>query len=574
MFVLSGFAFIAGVVTILSPCILPLLPIILSSSTAGSKRRPFGVVFGFIASFTFFTLFLTSIVKVTGLSADFLRNFAIIVLLGFGVSMLLPQTQVLLEKSFTSLSSKAPQPKRRSGFKGGVLVGISLGLIWTPCVGPILASVISLALTGSVTGTAFLITLAYSIGTGLPMLAIIFGGRQLLQRVPWLLRNTAIIKKVFGVLMILTSIGIFYNIDRSFQTYILDKFPSYGTGLTEIEDNETVRQELEKVDEQTINDENMGQPMDEFIDSEKLIAPDLILGGSWLNSDPLTISELKGKVVLVDFWTYTCINCIRTLPYVQSWQEKYSDKGLVIIGVHAPEFEFEKKSANVQKAIEDFGLTYPVMQDNDFRTWRAYDNHYWPAKYLIDKDGRIRYTHFGEGKYDESEKWIQKLLDEAGQEVNDSINNATYSISALTPELYFGYWRIDYLASPEKLVKDQVITYSSPNSLPQHHFSYEGDWKIARQHAIPGEKSKLILNYEAKNVFLVMRPLEKKATVSVSLDGATVSEKDLGDDLKDGQVIVDTDRLYSIIQSNSSGIHELTLEFPDGGVELYAFTFG
>ncbi len=575
MFVLAGFAFVAGVVTILSPCILPLLPIILSSSTSGSKKRPFGVVTGFVVSFTFFTLFLSTIVSATGLSAGFLRNLAVVILIGFGLSLLIPKTQELLEKLFTNLSNKTPQQRERSGFGGGVIVGISLGLIWTPCVGPILASVISLALTGTVSGTALIIALAYSIGTGLPMLAIIFGGRQLLQKVPWLLRNTSKIQKAFGLLMIVTAVGILFNVDRTFQSYILEKFPNYGLGLTQIEDNETVQKELDNLDNQNIKEEDMGKPMDEFMDDESVRAPELISGGSWFNSEPLKISELKGRVVLVDFWTYTCINCIRTLPYIENWYEKYQDKGLVIVGVHTPEFEFEKNPDNVMKAIKDFGLTYPIMQDNDYKTWRAYSNHYWPAKYLIDKDGKIRYTHFGEGKYDESEKWIQILLEETGSDVqSDAISNQEYDINSRTPELYLGYSRIAALASPERISANKVSQYSLPSKLPDNTFAYVGDWKLNSEYAIPEAGSSLVLNYESQNVFLVMRSQDGPAKILIRLDGNALDSNMAGVDLVDSGVTVDIDRLYTLVQADSPGQHQLTLEFPEGGVELYAFTFG
>ncbi|MDP3964980.1 MAG: cytochrome c biogenesis CcdA family protein, partial [bacterium] len=288
MILLAGFAFLAGVVTILSPCILPLLPIILSSSVTGSKKRPVGVVLGFVLSFTFFTLFLSAIVRATNLSADALRTLSVVILIAFGASLLFPRFQQWMERLFTKLSSVAPQ-RQGSGLSGGILVGVSLGLIWTPCVGPILASVISLALTGSVSGAAVIITLAYALGTGLPMLAIMFGGRALLQKAPWLMRNTGKIQKAFGILMIITAIGIFYNVDRTFQSYILDKFPNYGVGLTSFEDNEAVKENLQSLDSET--DENdIGKPMDELMGDKFMEAPELIPGGEWFNSEPLTLS--------------------------------------------------------------------------------------------------------------------------------------------------------------------------------------------------------------------------------------------------------------------------------------------
>src|SRR3989344_9651039 len=374
MILLFGFAFLAGIVTILSPCILPVLPVVLSGGISGGKQRPLGIVAGFISSFTFFTLFLTSIVRATGVSPDALRSVSVVVIIAFGLSLLVPKLQAFIEQFLSRVSSLAKRTER-SDFAGGIFIGASLGLVWTPCVGPILASVISLALTGTVTTTAFFITLAYSIGTAIPMLAIVWGGRALLQKVPWLVASTGKIQKIFGLLMILTALAIATNLDRKFQTYILTTFPQYGVGLTKLEDNPIVKKQL--VDMQT---------------NDRQTAPELTAGGQWFNSEPLTLSQLKGKVVLVDFWTYTCINCIRTLPYLKNWYAKYKDKGFVIIGVHTPEFEFEKDASNVARAIADFGLEYPVMQDNDYATWRAYDNRYWAAKYLIDKEGKIRYT--------------------------------------------------------------------------------------------------------------------------------------------------------------------------------------
>ncbi|MBI4062443.1 cytochrome c biogenesis protein DipZ [Candidatus Gottesmanbacteria bacterium] len=552
MVLLLGFAFLAGIVTILSPCILPVLPVVLSGGISGGKQRPLGIVAGFIASFTFFTLFLTSIVRATGISPDALRLLSVVIIIAFGLSLLIPKFQSIFERLATKLTSLVPKNNQRQDFGGGVLIGVSLGLVWTPCVGPILASVISLALTGTVTTTAFFITLAYSIGTAIPMLAIIWGGRQLLQKVPWLVASTGKIQKAFGVLMILTALAIATNQDRKFQTYILEKFPQYGVGLTKFEDNPEVKKQL--VDMTTSNLER---------------APELIAGGQWFNSESLTLSQLRGKVVLIDFWTYTCINCIRTLPYLKNWYSKYKDKGLVIIGVHTPEFEFEKDPNNVARAIADFGLEYPVMQDNDYATWRAYDNRYWPAKYLIDKDGKIRYTHFGEGAYDETEKVIQELLGSTG-----TINNPKYSVGARTPELYLGYSRIVYFASPEGIKDDVEAQYSIPKTISRNTFAYGGTWIVGDERAMPTKSASLLLNFDAQEVFLVMRP--KPGTtghVAVSLDGE-MAGSNAGEDVENNIVTVDSDRLYKLIKLPSAGAHLLRLDFLDGDLELYAFTFG
>src|SRR3990172_3042262 len=299
MVLLLVFAFLAGVVTILSPCILPILPVVLSSSLTGGKKRPLGVVAGFIISFTFFTLFLSLIVKSLGIPADFLRSFSIIVIALFGIGLLLPNFQALLERLFTTFSRFSPKLNQNSGFSGGLLIGASVGLVWTPCVGPILASIISLAITGTVSGQAALITFFYSFGTAIPMLAIVFGGRNLLNKVPWLLRNTAKIQKVFVVLMILIALAIFFNFDRKFQTYILDKFPNYGAGLISFESNSFIKDELKNLRGDGITDEDlpagrqgMGKPAFELLD-DGVNAPELIPGGEWFGSPPLTIKSLR-----------------------------------------------------------------------------------------------------------------------------------------------------------------------------------------------------------------------------------------------------------------------------------------
>lgn len=575
MIILIAFAFLAGIITVLSPCILPILPIILTSSIGGvntGKSRPMGVVTGFILSFTFFTLFLSTIVRLSGIPAETLRFVSVLVVAGFGISLLVPQFQVIVEKLFSKFAGFMPNNQGRTGFGGGLIIGFSVGLLWTPCVGPILASVISLAITGAVTFDAFLITLAYSLGTAIPMFLIMLGGQNVLRRVPWLLSNLGRIQKLFGVVMILTAIGIFFNVDRKFQTFVLNTFPQYGTGLTRFEDNELIRNQLDKKSGREVKQEDIGKPMYDLIEPKGVKAPEIISGGVWFNSKPLTLDQLKGKVVIIDFWTYSCINCQRTLPYLRDWNDKYKDKGLVIIGVHAPEFEFEKSEKNVTQAIKDFKLTYPIVQDNDFATWRAYSNRYWPAKYFIDKEGYIRYSHFGEGGYDESEKVIQELLKEAGAtDVSSEINNPTYQIQAKTPEIYLGYGRIDHFASPEAMKKDALGTYTAPQNIKNNEFAYSGNWNVMEEYANPQKGSVLRLNFDAKEVFLVMRSKGTTAKVKVYLDD---NMQDFGEHNINGVVTVDNDQLYKLINLSTPGRHILRLEFEDNNAELFAFTFG
>lgn len=583
MLLLIIFAFLAGIVTVLSPCILPVLPIVLSGSVTGGKKRPFGIMTGFVLSFTFFTLFLSTIVQATGVSADLLRNFSIVIIGLFGIFLIFPQAQGLFEKLFQHLSRFTPT-QAGDGFGSGLAVGMSLGLLWTPCVGPILAAIISLALSGTVTGSAVLITLAYALGTALPMTAVIYGGRNLLTRIPGLLEHTAHIQRGFGVIMILTAMAIFMNWDRQFQTWVLTQFPAYGTGLTKFEEIDIVRQQLDRLrpEDMKMKPEDMGKPLFEMQTEEHRslpilgTAPEIIPGGEWYNTEPFTLAELQAqeKVVLIDFWTYSCINCIRTLPYLKDWHEKYAEQGLVIVGVHAPEFEFEKNAQNVAEAIEDFALQYPVVQDNDFATWRAYNNRYWPAKYLIDKQGNVRYTHFGEGKYTETENAIRELLDESPLETTAEEASTNRH---QTPETYLGYLRAQSYVQGEQLRPDATTDLEARGILPEDSVELDGEWFLAEEYVVAREDgATLSLNFLGSQVYLVMDTEDASPhQVRILLDGEPLPEKYYTDDMDDeGVITVDSAKKYDIVDLGEDyGRHTVTLEFEEG-VQAFAFTFG
>jgi len=546
MLILIFFALAAGIVTILSPCILPVLPIVLSGSIITGRRRPFAIFTGFILSFTFFTLFLSAIVRATGLPPDTLRTLAILIIAIFGISLI---TNI----EFFTFSFV---PKTTNGF----LLGMSLGLVWAPCVGPILASVIALAITGTVNGATFFITLAYAIGTAIPLFAILYGGRNMVQKIP----NPANIQKFFGILMVLIAIAMALNLDRKFQIYVLAVFPKYGSGLTSIETIPQVLDAIKKLQKSPADTSSQGKPLFNVLQSSMNNAPELTGGQEWFNSKPLALKNLRGKVVMVDFWTYTCINCIRTLPYTKAWYEKYKDKGFVIIGVHTPEFEFEKDAGNVGRAVKDFGITYPVVQDNNYAIWNAYGNQYWPADYLINKEGKIVDTHFGEGDYDATEKKIQSLLN-----VDMPIHNPASNIHTQTPETYVGLSRLGALASPEQPVAGQTQNYTVPDPLPYNTFAFGGAWTESSDRAMPSGSAlgaaQLLYHFDATNVYLVMRPRVAgiSGKVQIYLDGTLRNE-----------LIVDTDRLYDIVKLPAQGEHILQLKFLDSNLELYAFTFG
>lgn len=572
MLVLLAFAFIAGVVTILSPCILPILPIVLSGAVGGSKRKPLGIILGFVVSFTFFTLFLTKLVQLTGISPDALRIVAGVVLLVFGMTLFIPSFTVLMEKMFSKLSVFAPKANPNAGFFGGFVIGLSVGLIWTPCVGPILASVIALAATSTVTTITFLITFAYALGSAIPMFFIMYGGRSLLNKAPGLVQNSDKIQKAFGVLMIILSIAIFTNLDRQFESYIAST--PYGANLTSLEQNDLVTEQLNAL---------KGKKAQTGGDSSALLnantpAPEFTGLTKWLNPEKAqTIAGLKGKVVLVDFWTYTCINCIRTLPHVTSWYDKYNKEGFVVIGVHTPEFPFEKETKNVQQAIKQYNIHYPVAQDNDYATWNAYGNQFWPAEYLIDAKGTIRRTHFGEGEYDKMEEAIQALLKENGAKVTSKIDTMSDNTPGtnISPETYLGNNRmLDYY--PGSRAQSGTHDFVLANNIPENKFSLGGEWTINDKEAVSGKNATLEYNFNASKVHLVLRPGKAKQPVKVRvlLDGKPVNATIAGQDVKDGIVTIDEDRLYTLIDlKGKTENHSLKLEFLTPGTEAYAFTF-
>ncbi len=555
MIVLMFFAFLAGIVTILSPCILPVLPIILSGSISGGKWRPLGVVLGFVSSFTFFAVFAFGLSQLLGFSTEFLRTLSVLLLFLFGLSLFFEKVQFYIE---SIVSRWMPSSGARyEGFWGGIVLGLSLGFIWTPCVGPILASVLTLAATQQVSYQLVAIAASYSLGSALPMLAISYGGKRILHVLPLFRSKSLFIQKVFGVIICLMAILIHFNIDRDFQTAFLDRFPGYGSALTRFENNDYVKMKIDELKKE----KGVSFKKDSSVGYD---APnkDFVGGTRWLNSEPLSLNtSLKGKVVLVDFWTYTCINCIRTLPYLVKWYDTYKDDGFVIVGVHSPEFEFEKKESNVREAMKKYGITYPVVQDNEFAIWRSYNNRYWPAHYLIDREGRVRMEHFGEGAYEETEKMIQDLLD-VQKPIPQLEGDADQQ--QRTPETYVGYERLERLRAGQSIVKHVSHRYTSSSYLGTDEWAFEGMWTVGPEYATSQKKSSIHMKFRGKDVFLVMRPEESAGSVRVQvlIDGVVSKEIDVRDD-----------DMYQLVKGDVYGEHELEVVF-DGKVHVYAFTFG
>lgn len=587
MVLLIAFSFLAGIVTVLSPCILPVLPVVLSGSVGGGKARPLGIIAGFVLSFSIFTLTLSAIVEALNVPPDTLRSIAATTILVFGVFMVVPSLKERFSAVATALISRRQtvgglKPVQR-GFWSGLTLGVGLGVVWTPCVGPIMASVISLALSRSVDAGSVIITLAYAAGTSVPLFLIMQGGRKLLDRFSFLSRNTDKIQKGFGVLMVVSALALFSGADRKFQALLLDAFPGYGAGLTAIEDNEAVRGALDSLGD------TPELSIAGTVDAAGKEMPDpLTLGsGVWLNSPPLTLEGLKGKVVLVDFWTYSCVNCIRTLPYLRAWHDAYAKAGFVIVGVHSPEFAFEKSEANLRKAMTELGVVWPVVQDNEFGIWRAYSNRYWPAHYLYDREGKLVSTHFGEGAYEETERLIRGLLAEGGgarttgefADLSGALASARISGSLpvaekRSPETYLGYGRGARFASPEAPARDLSAAYNVPATLEDDRWAFGGKWTIEKERSVGEAGSSLSFHFNAAKVYLVINPMSGeesgsavKATVTV--DGRRVS----GGDVREGVLSLDGDRLYTLLDLKEPSSGTINITF-DGRAAVYAFTFG
>ncbi|WP_068470882.1 cytochrome c biogenesis protein DipZ [Candidatus Protochlamydia phocaeensis] len=592
MILLLLFSFLAGIVTVLSPCILPVLPVILSASVGKGKWRPFGVIAGLIISFVFFTLALTTLVRSFGLSANVLRYTAILIIGFFGLVMILPTFSNLFAKLTGSLAEWGNQIQARThrqtaGFWSGFFLGIALGLVWTPCAGPILAAITTLVATQKVTIEVVLLTFAYSLGAGIPLLFVAYGGNRAVSEFPALAKYSEEIRMGFGVIMILTALALAFNWDVAFQQKVLDYLPNI-----QIENNTWVQQQLQHLRSPAPSfpnqdnspweeQDNPSVPSSSHQQAEKgevlpIIskAPPIVGIADWINSPPLTLKDLRGKVVLIDFWTYSCINCIRTFPYLKRWYERYKDQNFVIIGVHTPEFEFEKNLSNVKKAVERFQIVYPVALDNQYATWESYHNAYWPAHYLIDQEGMIREVHFGEGGYTETENAIRSLLNEKPLSNQTEEPMPAVPIS-ITPETYLGYHRAGAYVPALTIHKNQFFNYNSIQSVGPNQVGLKGDWKITNENILAGaDDSILVLNFMANRVYLVLGG-SSSLPIKVELDGEPLPLKYHTVDMNpQGEIFVKDARKYDIVNLRGEGKRRLLVLHVPKGIQAYAFTFG
>ena len=547
-------AYLGGLLTIFSPCVLPVLPFVFVRSDQSFRRSGLPILLGMATTFAVLASLATLggawLVEVN----QYGRDAAMLLLLLLGMALIFPSWSERMMRPFVALGGQLRQrADQHSSIKGSLLLGVAVGFLWAPCAGPILGLVLA--------GAALLLVFAAGAATSLGV-ALLASGRV----ISWLKRNLGVeewLRRGLGILVVAGIVVIALGWDTRF----LAQFSLANTAATE---QQLIDRLAPRPDPTTgVN-----------------TAPALNGATQWLNSPPLTTEMLRGKVVLVDFWTYSCINCLRTLPYLKAWDEKYRAQGLLIIGVHAPEFAFEKDLNNVATAVRDLGIQYPVAIDNQYAIWNAYRNEYWPAHYLIDAQGRIRHQHFGEGAYQETEQMIQTLLKETHQDL--ALNDAVVTVAGVgataasagipkSPETYLGYARQENLASPEPVNKDQPARYSASRRLAADQWALSGMWQLSKEStALKTAGGSISYHFRGRDLHLVLGTLaDKPVRFKVTLDGKAPGKNHGMDTDAQGNGVIHGQRLYQLIrQSGKIKDRLFRIEFLDTDVEAFAFTFG
>ncbi len=556
MVVLLLVAVVAGLVTALSPCVLPALPVVLAGSAGGGPRRVAGIAAGFVGAFVLFTLALTTALRNAGLSPDALRDIAIGALILFGATQIVPALGDRVAMMLAPIGRLGERiPRGRSGVAGGLLVGVALGLVWTPCAGPVFAAVAAAAATGDATATAGLVLLAYAVGAVIPLCLIALGARRLLARVRG--PGARAVRPALGLLMVAAGIVLALGLDTRLTTALVQDVPAYTDSLQVLERSDVVQRELDGVRRPSPTDVPQfipaarGTPAEGTTDALGLPdagpAPELTGISAMFNTGdaPLTLASLRGRVVLIDFWTYSCVNCLRTIPELEGLYRRYERDGLTVLGVHTPEFQFERDPGNVGRAVRELGITYPVVLDPDYATWDAYGNRYWPTTYLVDRDGHVRDLHVGEGDEARTEALVRRALAVPA--------NAPRSAgrAVAPPGPHSGTTAETWLGTARGPLPDRVRLI--------------GAWRHGAEAIQAGRGAAIELRFHARAVNLVLDGNGAARAARVQLDDAPSSNWT--------RVTVREPRLYRLVTLPRARDGRVRVELPPG-TRAYAFTFG
>ena len=585
-------AYLGGVLTILSPCILPVLPFVFARADRPFRSHGLPMLLGMALAFSAIaTLAAVGGGWVVALN-EYGRYAAIALLAVFGVTLLFPSVADRLSRPLVALGLRLSGPaSEKASVFSPLLLGVGTGLLWAPCAGPILGLILTgAALNGASIGTSLLL-LAYAAGACTSLAAALLFGGRLFSAMKGSLRTGEWMRRVAGV-AVLVGVGA---IALGLDTGLLSRLSVGTTSALEKALVEKIDMPMPSAQPQASIDPG-GLMLTSTQPEPKKPAlalpdeggfPSLAGATEWLNSAPLTPEGLRGKVVLVDFWTYSCINCLRTLPYVRAWAEKYKDAGLVVVGVHAPEFAFEKQPANVRRATKDLGIGFPVAVDSNYAIWRSFGNQYWPAFYVVDAQGRIRHHQFGEGQYAKSEQVIQQLLAEAGRPVvpadtvspeGQGTQAAAAASPALSGETYLGYERAQSFASPGGIAKDRARVYPAASSLRANQWALSGEWSVESERAVlVRANGRIAYRFHARDLHLVLGPSAdgKPVRFKVLIDGKPPLADHGTDTDAQGNGTIDGQRLYQLVRQTANEKDRLfEIEFLDAGAQAYVFTFG
>ena len=552
---------LGGLITGISPCILPVLPVIFLSGGAQSARaqdedgapavsrwRPYLVVAGLVISFTTFTLLGSTLLNLLHLPQDVIRWAGIVLLALIGIGMIIPRVMEIMERPFARF-----QRSGSSNPTNGFLLGVVLGAAYVPCAGPVLAAVSVAGSTGRIGADTVTLALSFGLGTAIPLLGFALAGRGLTERLKAFRRRQRTVRVTAGAVMLALSVALVLDLPAALQRALPDYTASLQARTDSVLHGKTgVGEGGTCVD-----------GADELAHCGQLPRIDGV--NAWLNTPgerPLADGDRAGKVNLVDFWAYSCINCQRSIPGIQKLHETYGDLGLQVIGVHSPEYAFEKEVDNVRGGAADLGITYPVAVDSDLVTWRNFDNHYWPAHYLADSSGELRQVKFGEGGEATTERLVRELLREANPDVQLPAPVFTDDEPAVngprTPETYLGSARANNIAGDR--LSNGTSSYSFPDKQASDTFSLDGRWNVSAQSISPeGGAARLRLRYQGKQVNLVASG-EGDITYTTGGEKRTVHVSGVPNSIE-------------LVSTEDTREGTLDLEASEG-LSLYSFTFG